>query len=509
MSAYDEQLGANNFRHLAEALPMITWTANPLGEIDYISSQFYRFTGVDANRPDALDWLSCVHPQDRKEMLLQWEGAVNKLEGYEHQFRLRAANGDYLWFTGKAVPVISNRGYVLKWYGATSEIDKQKRGELAMAEVAKQKDRFIAMLGHELRNPLAAVSLSYDILNDSQTSDAQRKKAFQLLGHQISHLKRLVDDTLDIVRLEGGGLDLITEAIEVNQLLMGTFESFEDSCQAQDLTLKVELAERELWVDGDEVRLSQCLSNLLSNAIKFTPKGGRISLTARPADDGESVFIAVGDSGVGMLKEEAGSLFKPFEQGNAAEALGKDGLGLGLAVVKQLVDLHGGVVTAQSDGLDKGSEFTIALPVIEAPQIEDPREEISSALETKPRTARVLIIEDNESVARALEIFLELDGHEVRHALEGISGLKAVEAGMPDVIFCDLTLPGELKGWDIAEAICDRYDEKARPYLVALSGHAQQEYVERSLKAGFNRHVAKPPEPEVLRECVEVGLARQ
>ncbi|MGJ8696505.1 MAG: PAS domain-containing hybrid sensor histidine kinase/response regulator [Verrucomicrobiaceae bacterium] len=487
----------DNFRHLAEALPEIVFTTTPDGIVDYFNTQWGLFGGIRPDDPDFLNWEKRIHPDDLDELTRNWMAAVSTGEVFEEKFRMRAANGDYKWFSTRAVPVRNQTNEIVKWYGVTTNIHEQKEMEIQLRRASDQKDEFIAMLGHELRNPLAALATSFEVLSRDQIANDQHEKAFELLGRQIFHLSRLVDDTLDISRLTSGKLRLITCPLEINRLVIDCCEDNREAAEEKGLVLTTTPYPEELWIDGDDVRLAQCLTNLINNSIKFTDPRGKIEISVTSTDG--RIIISVTDSGIGMSTAEINRVFEPFEQGLGARQLSTAGLGLGLAVIQKLTELHQGHVSVQSAGLGKGTTFQISLPKINPP-VSAPVKTDSKMKTTK--ALQILLVEDNESVALSLQMFLELDGHSVQIAKDGDSCLKALEENTPAVLLSDLTLPGHLSGWDIAEKVHGSYPIANRPYLVALSGHTQPHHVDKSIEAGFDEHLAKPPTPKILRSML-------
>jgi len=494
-------LGEDNFRHLAEALPEIVFTTTPQGEVDYFSDRWGKFGGISEDDPEYLNWTVRIHPDDLDELRRTWRAAVHAGEIYEHEFRMRSADGEYFWFSTKVIPVRDSNHTVVKWYGVTTDINDQKKMELELRAISERKDEFLAMLGHELRNPLAALNTSYEVLTRPGASGKKNEKAFQLLGDQIRHLTRLVDDTLDISRLTSGKLRLIKCPVEINQLVLDCCENYQDQVAQKELTLSAISLESEVWVDGDDVRITQCLTNLLNNSVKFTDPGG--SIVIKLEVEGSMVNIEVRDTGVGMTQPEMDRIFEPFEQGKGAQRLSTAGLGLGLAVIEKLVGLHGGTITGTSPGKGQGAAFTVSLPIGEAPHPVEDEEPSPVELES----LGILILEDNESVALSLQMFFELEGHQVRVASSGDRALAMLEEETPDILISDLTLPGHLSGWDVAEKITGSYPEQRLPYLVALSGHTQPHHQQKSLEVGFDHHLAKPPTPGQLRSVLVDGMA--
>ncbi|MEJ6579332.1 MAG: ATP-binding protein [Akkermansiaceae bacterium] len=493
----NQHTGSDNLRHLAEALPEIVWTSNPDGVLDFISSQWGHFSGLDESDPDYLNWALRIHPDHIDEVHKKWGHSLKTGEIYEHEFQVKSACGDYFWFWGRAIPVLDENREILKWYGVTVNVDQQKKMEFRLREIAVQKDTFLAMLGHELRNPLAAITTGYELLSNEKTNEQQRATAFELLGQQIRHLTRLVDDTLDVSRISSGKLRLSRVPVELNKMIQDSIELNRADTLSKDITLECRLHPEPIWVNGDEVRLTQCLTNLLDNAIKFTAPGGSIhvstSLRATIAR------IEVTDSGVGMTSEEICRIFEPFEQGLGAQQLSTAGLGLGLAVVEKLINLHGGKITARSRGKGHGTTFSLTIKSVPTPTIKLHAKEVN---DEQINAYKILILEDNESVAQTLKMFFELEGHHVMVAHDGESTLKICAYEKPDLLLSDLNLPGSLSGWDVATQLCKTTPAPERPYLVALSGHTQPHDRERSKEAGFDDHLAKPPTPDQLRKVV-------
>ena len=489
---------SDNFRHLAEALPEIVWTANANGTLDFISAQWGHFSGLSEEDPNYLNWADRVHPDQIEDAQEKWSFSLESGEIYENEFQLKSACGDYIWFWARAIPVLNKHQEIVKWYGVTVNVDQQKKMELRLREIANQKDTFLAMLGHELRNPLAAITTGYELLSNDKADEDQKKIAFGLLGQQIRHLTRLVDDTLDVSRLSSGKLRLSRSALDLNQLIQDSVELHNSYAGAKNITLESSLHSEPVWVHGDEVRLTQCLTNLLDNAIKFTAPGGSIKVAT--ALRRSIARIEVTDSGVGMTPEEICRIFEPFEQGLGAQQLSTAGLGLGLAVIEKLINLHGGKIGARSPGKGKGTTFSLSLRSIPAPPPEQKMEE-SQAPQNK--SYKILILEDNESVAQTLKMFFELENHEVTVANDGETALKMCSYENPDLFLSDLTLPGSLSGWEVATQICKTIPASKRPYLVALSGHTQPQDREKSKQAGFDSHLAKPPTPDHLRNVIK------
>ncbi len=494
-SRIGKSYGADDFRHLAEALPQLIWTSEPDGTLDYISPHFGEFTGLDSDSPEYLNWSGIVHPDDLGKTLKVWSHSLKTGEVYDHELRLRAADGSYQWFSARAIPVRDGAGRIVKWYGATTNVDELKRK-------AREKDRFIAILGHELRNPLSAISNSYQNLVHEAIDGEQKARAFESLGRQIGHLTRLVEETLDISRLASGKFRLLTTKVELNHLVESCISDMEHKFPEDDLIVRFLPSDEKIWVKADSVRLSQCIYNLLNNSIKFTSPGGNIHLTCRYSPSTNLAEIEVKDDGVGMTPEEIARIFRPFSQGRNAGRLSREGLGLGLSITNEIMALHGGDISVSSGGKGKGSSFILNLPVTKAPGNHSDPATSPAQPDDSGAPVKILLVDDDEGVISTLKMFLELEGHSVSMATCGRTAFGALDKELPDIVFCDISLPGTIKGFDVAKRVTTNYPENQTPYIIALSGHSDALHIERCLEAGFDEHLSKPTSPEDLRKAV-------
>ena len=374
--------------------------------------------------------------------------------------------------------------------------------EEALREADRRKDEFLAMLSHELRNPLAPIRNALYVLGRVEVGGTQALRAQQIIDRQVSHLTRLVDDLLDVTRIARGKIHLRKERIDLCELVRRTVDDHRASFDVADVKLEARLAAGPFWLDADPARLVQSVSNVLANALKFTPGGGTVAVTLDRSDSGRAV-LRVRDSGIGIARDVLPHLFVPFAQGPQAMDRSRGGLGLGLAMVRGLIELHGGGVEIESDGQDRGSVLTMILPLeadAPAPAIEPPPIEHGQG-------RRVLVIEDNMDAADTLKEALAMNGHDVAVAYDGLSGLARARAFQPEIVICDVGLP-VMDGYAVARAFRAMGDKA--PYLVALSGYAQAEDLERARDAGFDRHVAKPPSLDTLDQLLgEAPLHRE
>jgi len=366
-----------------------------------------------------------------------------------------------------------------------------------LVEADQRKNHFLAVLSHELRNPLAPIRNSLYILERAAPGSDQARRAQTVIDRQVGHLSRLVDDLLDLTRISRNKIRLECQLLELNDLVRRTVEDHRLLFEKSETQLEVRLGPERVTVNADGTRLAQVIGNLLQNAAKFTGKGGRATVSTSVDPAKPQVLVRVSDTGAGIPSELLGRLFQPFMQADTTLDRSKGGLGLGLALVKGLVELHGGDVCAYSEGLGKGAEFVVRLPLA----IEGVAAPETSRGRARRAGRRVLIIEDNIDAADSLREALELGEHEVAVAYNGPDGLARACAFRPEVVLCDIGLPG-MDGFEVARAF--RADPALKGvFLVALSGYALPEDVQRASQAGFERHLAKPPSLETLEQILE------
>ncbi|MGB8294639.1 MAG: ATP-binding protein [Polyangia bacterium] len=424
----------------------------------------------------------------------QWEGEIKQ----------RTKSGNTIVVSSKLLLMRGDDG-VDRVLESNRDITERRAAEAkleelveALREADRRKDEFMAMLSHELRNPLSPIRNSLFILERAPLGSEQAQRAKVVITRQVEQLTRIVDDLLDVTRVTRGKLQVKRRPLELGELMRRTVEDHRLLVANAGLELEVRLAPRPLWVDGDSARLAQALGNVLANAVKFTSRGGHIlvALEESAAPFGTAV-LRVRDDGVGINRGLLPRLFDPFSQADRTLDRSRGGLGLGLTLVKGLVEQHGGEVHAESEGPGKGAEFIIQLPLVRAPAAE-----VSVAPDLPHHsTRRVLVIEDNVDAADSLREALMLAQHEVVVAYRGPDGLAKAREFKPDVVLCDIGLP-EMDGYQVARAI--RADDQLRNVqLIALTGYALPQDLAKAREAGFDQHLAKPPSLEKLEEVLE------
>jgi PAS domain S-box-containing protein len=346
---------------LAETVPEILYTADPEGHYDYLNQRYYAFTGQSPENAFGDGWIEAVHPEDRVRVQTRWRESVSQGEPFDTEFRLRCHDGSYKWFCSHSLPVRDEQGRILKWFGVTADVNEQKRAQEVLRELDRRKDEFLAMLAHELRNPLAPIRNAVQVMRRLDPLETKLQWVREVIDRQVKHMTCLVNDLLDVSRITQGKVRLHLQAVELAEVAADTIEAVRPLMEARKHRLTVKLPPGPVRLTADPTRLVQILENLLSNAAKYTPNGGHIELTLEPADT--QVRLRVEDDGVGMAPEMLAWIFEPFAQAEQSLDRSAGGLGIGLTLVRRLVELHGGTVRAFSAGPGRGSEFVVSLPI--------------------------------------------------------------------------------------------------------------------------------------------------
>ncbi len=368
-------------------------------------------------------------------------------------------------------------------------VTELRAAQARLVEADRRKDEFLGMLSHELRNPLAPIRNALYLLERAQPGGPEARRATGIVGRQVAHLTRLVDDLLDVTRIARGKVELRRERLDLAALARRAAEDYRPLMQGRGLDLAVEVGPGPVPVTGDPARLTQVLGNLLNNAAKFTPAGGRVTLSL--GTEGARAVVRVRDTGPGISPDVRPMLFEPFTQGEQTLARSEGGLGLGLSLVKGLVALHGGEVNA-ADAPGGGAELVVSLPLA-GPEPDRDAPEPAAAVADPPHR-RVLVVDDNRDAAETVADLARILGHEVDVAFDALDGLAKAARDAPDVVLCDIGLPG-IDGYEFARRLRAR-EGSDHVRLVALSGYAQPEDVARASDAGFDAHLAKPADPE-------------
>jgi two-component system CheB/CheR fusion protein len=384
-------------------------------------------------------------------------------------------------------------GAVVVWRDVTDRerlIEEIAASNAALAEADRRKDEFLAMLGHELRNPLGAIASAAYLIRLRASGGPEVARALEILERQIQNSSRLIDDLLDVSRITRGAIQLKREPVELGAVVASAVEAQRFAIDAGRHEVTLRLPDEPIHAQGDPTRLEQVVSNLVNNAAKYTREGGRIGVEL--SLEGDRAVIRVRDSGVGISPELLPRIFDLFVQGDTTLARGASGLGLGLTVVRRLVEMQGGAVSASSAGPGKGSEFAVSLPVLRRVRLA----QAAPAAARARRRARILLVEDNADAADSLAAVLRLIGHEVTVARDGHAALRAAAAVSPDVVLLDIGLPG-IDGYEVGRRLRSAFPARAA-VIVGLTGYGQDHDRERSREAGFAFHLTKPVSPQAL-----------
>jgi len=483
----------DRFRHLADNVPVLIWLSGPDG-YEFVNREWLRFAGCGFDRLKGTGWQDLLHPSDAPGFLAAYERAYQQRQRFEMQLRFRRADGEYRWLRVTAVPRIGDGGQLLGFVGCSVDITDIKRSEDTLREADQRKDEFLATLAHELRNPLAPIRNSLQILRVG-SDDESVSKVHDMLERQVDQMVRLVDDLLEVSRITRGKIELRLERVQLRAVIRDALETSKPLIDAGKHQLTVGLPDEPLWLEADPVRLAQVFSNLLNNAATYTESAGHIWINA--TRQGDHILVSVCDTGIGISPEKIPKVFNLFAQVDTTTAKAQGGLGIGLALARRLVEMHGGRIDARSGGVGEGSEFRVFLPLArqqERQRITDPQR-IGRA---DPRTSlhRVMVVDDNKDAADSLGMLLRLRGMQVEIANDGPSAIKTFPIFHPTVILLDLGMPG-MDGYEVAQHIRHLPDSE-NVALIALTGWGHAEFRQRSRDTGFLHHLVKPIELDSL-----------
>jgi PAS domain S-box-containing protein len=489
-------------RFLAETIPSFVWTAAPDGSLTYINQRWLEYTGLTLDH-DTAHWAALVvHPDDYERSVSLWRRHLASGEPYQNEARTRRHDGVYRWFMTRAVPWRDDSGAITSWFGITTDIHDQKELEERLREADRRKDEFLATLAHELRNPLAPLQNALHMCRNGQATPETVEHAHTIMERQLRQLVRLVDDLLDVSRITRGKLVLRKELVTLEAVALAATETVRPIVEAADHRFDLRLPDEPVVLDADPQRLAQVFSNLLNNACKYTEPGGRIALEARRSDD--TLTVVVRDNGIGIAPEQLAGVFDLFVQVDTSLERARGGLGIGLTVVKRLVEMHSGTIEARSAGLGHGSEFVVRLPIAATTGVAVPRESLAAEPPPSGARRRVMVVDDNRDAADTLAFSLEMLGHEIKVVYEAEQVVDASQDFQPEIVFMDVGMP-KLNGFEVARRIRAQ-DWGSDIVLVALTGWGQEEDRRRSREAGFDHHLVKPAEIDEIERLCETAL---
>ncbi|MEM7554927.1 MAG: PAS domain-containing protein [Cyanobacteria bacterium P01_A01_bin.84] len=493
-----------NFRTLADAMPQIFWTACPDGWINYYNQRWYNYTGLSFEQTKRWGWQTALHPDDIEYSTNLWRESIHTDSEYNTEYRLkRASDGQYRWFLVRGIPLRDENGQIIKWFGSCTDIHDQKRAREAAEEANRIKDEFLAVLSHELRTPLNPILNWTKLLQRGKLNYEKTVKALASIERNAKLQVQLIEDLLDISRILQGKLSLNVSLVDLSKVIQATLENVHLAAQAKSLQIKTAKSLLVGMVNGDAGRLQQIVWNLLSNAIKFTPPGGIITVELTEVEN--QAQIQVKDNGKGIHPRFLPHVFEHFRQEDSATTRKFGGLGLGLAIVRQLIELHGGTVAVESSGEGKGAIFTVCIPIsTEAIHIPVTSSSPNPSASLVGRT--ILIVDDEPDSLELIQFILEQEGATVTAVTSAAEALRFFNSIVPDLLISDIAM-AEMDGYDLIQII--RGSEQDRNILrilphrsrikaIALTAYAGKLNESKAISAGFQRHLSKPIDPELL-----------
>ncbi|MGC4030506.1 MAG: ATP-binding protein [Tepidisphaeraceae bacterium] len=500
------------FRALADIVPQMLWQTSPAGRLLWHNRKATEYTGQTVEESQRLGWHSSIHPDDVPSTLTTFEAALSCGEPWKHEHRIRqAADGAYRWFLSQGQPQRDESGKIVSWFGSVTDIDAQRntldaeQHARAQAEATSQaKDQFLASASHELRTPLSVILLWSNLFSSGAIDEKTKAEGLAAIDHSAKAMQKLIDDLMDSARINSGKLSLELRPADLAASVAAAAETMRPAAMARGVMLRMEFGRNLGTVHADADRLQQVVWNLVSNAVKFTPQGGVV--TVGVWRDDATVNIRVSDTGQGISAEMLPDIFSPFRQADPNSARRHGGLGLGLTISRQLIELHGGTIRAESAGLGRGASFTIELPLpkrwtsVEQEQVAPVQEELSGV--------QVLLIEDDERTRQVMEVILGRAGAEMRVFGMADPAVSSFMSEPPDVIVSDIGLP-EKDGYALIKQIrlLEHGGERRVPAL-AFSAFGRPQDQERAIGCGFDAYLTKPVDPARLVKMLRDMLGR-
>jgi signal transduction histidine kinase len=484
-----EKLTRETRDRLSDALTtakMAAWEWEPRsGELSYSASmpQLYRLHHNES-RSTPSDWQRALHPEHRDAHADLVRNAVEGEGSWHTEFRLRGE--EEVWLEERAHIKTDEDSGTRRIVGLVWEISERKKLEMDLRRSDERKSSFLATLAHELRNPLAPIRNGLELLKRAGPLPDRVVAVHSMMERQLTHLVRLVDDLLELSRITHGKVALRKERLLLGSILSAAVETVWPRIAEKDLRLETQI-EGIYPLDADRERLTQVFANILSNSAKFTPQRGMIRVSAKAEQS--DVVVTISDTGCGIPPDRLEAIFEMFNQGPEHHTAG--GLGIGLALVRELVALHGGAVEARSSGIGQGSEFVVRLPLSEPSASDEPPADAMSDTSRSAQPREVLVVDDNVDAANSLAEAIRARGHFVRTAYDGLGALGACEERLPEVVILDIGMPG-LDGYAVAKRIASEWKSSERPFLAAMTGWGQPEDKQRAIEAGFDFHFTKP-----------------
>ena len=496
---------------ITEVIPQQIWTTSPQGEIDYINRRWQDYTGVTLEQIKEYGWSSIIHPQDLQEVNDTWNESIQSGNNYNLEARLRSSDGSYRWFLMRARPLRNEAGEIIKWYGTNTSINQLKKLEVKLQQQTEDltkanqlKDEFLAIVSHELRTPLNPILGWSQLLFAGKLDSETAVQGISVILRNAKLQAQLIDDLLDVSRMLRGKLNLKQDSLNLEFVIRSALATVQLAAEAKSIEIETVFEPNIGQILGDAGRLQQIVWNLVSNAIKFTPEGGQIAVQLDRVEG--YARIQVKDRGIGIKAEFIPYVFERFRQAESSSTRKFGGLGLGLAIVRHLTELHGGKVAVNSAGEGKGATFSVILPLIESPTIKQlDQEQLNNSLELNPLNGiQVLIVDDEVDSLELLIFILEQQGARVTAVASADEAVKAFKKSTPNLIISDIGMP-KIDGFSLITQIRALPQAKNIP-AIALTAYAGEAERQRSIDVGYQNHISKPVNIDELINTITLLL---
>ena len=503
MRESEEQL-----RALADSIPQLTWMAEPDGFIFWYNRRWYEYTGTTSEEMAGWGWQTVHDGEMLPNVMKRWQTSIKTGEPFEMEFPLRCgADQTFRWFLTRVVPVLDANGRIIRWFGTNTDIEELRQTRLQAEQANNLKDEFLATLSHELRTPLNAILGWSQMLQTRRLGEDEAKKALATIERSARSQSQLIDDLLDVSRIITGKLRLDVRGVDLPNVITASVDAARPAAEAKNIRLQILLDPNAGPISGDPDRLQQIVWNLLSNAVKFTPKNGRVQVRLERVNS--HIEIVISDTGKGIEAEFLPHVFDRFRQSDGSMTRRHGGLGLGLAIVRQLVELHGGTVSVSSAGANSGATFTVNLPLLpvrneaasDAPRVHPAATDKDRATENNPSELadlRVLLVDDEADSRELLDLVLTSHGAQITVAASAAEAFEKIKSERFDIIVSDIGMPDE-DGFSLIGKIRELPNASGGDTpAIALTAYARPEDRVQALRAGFQMHIAKPVEPNEL-----------
>lgn len=500
------------FRVLADTMPQIVWITRADGHAEYYNRQWWEYTGLSPDTASGEAWRQLLHPDDLQRALERWNHSIATGEPYEVEYRFRrASDGEYRWFLGRAMPYRNEAGQVIRWFGTSTDIHDQKMAEEALRRAKEESDRhskardeFLSLLSHELRTPLSAILGWIQLLEMDALDEEERREAIRTIKQQAKVQSQLIEDLLEVSRILNGKFHMRQQVMALCDVVKSAMDNVRQSAVERNIQLSRGEWDHTIYVRGDPQRMQQLTWNLLSNAVKFTPQGGRVDVDVHRV--GSHVELSVRDTGKGIPPSQLTGIFSRFKQVDSSYTRQHGGLGLGLSIAEHIATMHGGTITASSEGEGRGATFTVRLPLLAVQPAGLAPDDGSNGEPVDPHALagrEILVVDDEESARNVVAACLRTYGATVCVTSNVTEAIEMLGRQRFDVVISDIAMPIQ-DGFSLVKHI--RGSNVLRPTpAIALTAFASVDDQTRALAAGFDVHVTKPVDPaQLVRQLVAV-----